>query len=68
MFKLEIKTGGAAFRSDNETDKNGEYILDPKATEVRRIMDLIHIELLKGRTAGSISDVNGNRVGHWSYE
>lgn len=68
MFKLEIKTGGAAFRSDYETDENGEYILDPCATEVRRILMDVRAKLDLGYTNGKIMDCNGNSVGHWSYE
>lgn len=68
MFKLEIKTGGAAFRSDYETDENGEYILDPCATEVRHILMSICDKLALGHTDGKVMDYNGNAVGEWSYE
>lgn len=68
MFKLEIKTGGAAFRSDYETDESGEYILDPRATEVRHILMDICDKLAFGYTDGKIMDYNGNAVGKWSYE
>ena len=36
MFKLEVKTGNAAFRDESRTDRHGDYVLDPYATEVRR--------------------------------
>lgn len=62
MFKLEISTCGAAFR-----DENGEG-LDPYTTEVRRILLKVICELEAGRTNGPVMDVNGNKVGHWSYE
>ena len=62
MFKLEIKTVGAAFRADN-----GEG-LDPYTTEVRRILLDVICELEAGRTDGPVMDVNGNKVGRWSYK
>ena len=57
MFKLEIETGGAAFR-----DEDGESL------EVRRILLDVICELEAGRTDGPVMDVNGNKVGRWSYE
>lgn len=68
MFKCSIKTGGAAFRSQDETDENGEYILDRQATEVRRLLRQIQMKLADGYTDGVLMDVNGNQVGTWSYE
>lgn len=68
MFRLEIKTGGSAFRSEHITDKHGDHILDPSAHEVRRALKEIEKLLAGGQTDGSIMDVNGNKVGHWSYE
>lgn len=68
MFKLEIRTGGAAFRDERQIDETGEAILDPNAVEVRRILVNIHDELMEGYTSGDVMDVNGNKVGHWSYE
>ena len=62
MFKLEIKTVGAAFRDDN-----GEG-LDPYTTEERRILLDVICELEAGRTDGPVMDVNGNKVGRWSYK
>ena len=62
MIKLEITTGGAPFRSEN-----GEG-LDPYTTEVRRILLDVICELEAGRTDGPVMDVNGNKVGRWSYE
>lgn len=62
MFKLEIKTVGAAFRDDN-----GEG-LAPYTTEVRRILLDVICELEAGRTDGPVMDVNGNKVGRWSYK
>lgn len=68
MFRLEVKTGGAAFRDESRTDRRGEPILDPCATEVRRILMDVSRKLEAGHTDGSIMDVNGNKVGRWSYE
>ena len=68
MFKLEIKTGNAAFRDENETDKHGEYVLDKGAYEVRRILKDISAKLEAGYDEGSVSDINGNKVGTWKYE
>lgn len=68
MFKLEIRTDGDAFRDEGQTDETGNAILDPRATEVRRILVNIHDELMEGYTSGTVMDVNGNNVGHWSYE
>lgn len=68
MFKIEIKTGGAAFRSDYITDKNGDYILDPEAKEVRSILKVISNCLTNGQTEGKLKDINGNTCGEWKYE
>lgn len=68
MFKLEIKTGNAAFRDESRTDRHGDYVLDPYATEVRRILLDVIRKLEAGYTDGSVIDVNGNKVGRWSYE
>lgn len=68
MFKLEIMTGGAAFRDDSEAAEFGDAALDPNASEVRRILVSIHDELMEGYTSGTVMDINGNKVGHWSYE
>lgn len=68
MFKLEIKTGGAAFRDENQEDRHGDAVLDPNATEVRRILRDVICKLEAGYTDGSVIDVNGNKVGNWRYE
>lgn len=62
MFKLEIKTGGAAFR-----DENGED-LDPRARELRVLLGKVEVQLANGLTDGVLMDSNGNKVGHWSCE
>ncbi len=68
MFKLEIKTGGAAFRDDSRTDRNGNAILDPEGTEIRRILKDVARKLEAGYDSGSVMDLNGNKVGIWKYE
>lgn len=68
MFKLEIRTGGAAFRDESQNDETGNAILDTDASEVRRILVSIHDKLMKGYTSGKVMDINGNSVGCWSYE
>ena len=68
MFKLEIKTGGAAFRDENQEDRHGDAVLDPNATEVLRILWDVICKLEARHTDGSVMDVNGNKVGRWSYE
>lgn len=69
MFRIEIRTGGSAFRSeDAPPNKDGEYPLDPNATEIKRILKNISDSLEYGETFGSILDVYGNKVGKWSLE
>lgn len=61
MFKMEIKTGGAAFR-----DENGN--LDPYGYEVAKLLENTAYYLRHGETGGVLIDINGNKVGSWSYE
>jgi len=68
MFKLTIKTSGAAFRDDSRTDRKGNAILDLEGTEVRRILNDVARKLAEGRHGGYVMDVNGNNVGTWKYE
>lgn len=68
MFKLEIKTGNAAFRDENETDKHGDYILDRSAYEVKRILREVSNKLENGYDEGKVFDINGNCVGEWKYK
>ena len=58
MFRLTIKTGGAAFRDDSRTDRNGNAILDLEGTEVRRILKDVARKLAEGRHGGYVMDVN----------
>lgn len=61
MLKIEIKTGGAAYRDDNDE-------LDRNAYELRRNLKEIMEKLEYGCQSGYIMDVNGNKVGEWSLE
>lgn len=62
MFKLEISTGGAAFR-DPFSGEEDEVM---EATEIRSLLAKVSYELEHGRSSGVIMDVNGNKVGSWS--
>ena len=68
MFRLTIKTGGAAFRDDSRTDRKGNAILDPEGAEVRRILKDVARKLKAGYDSGNVMDANGNNVGTWKYE
>ncbi len=62
MFKLEIKTGGAAFRDPY----TGEEDSIAEATEIERILHRVAKAVSMDETSGVIIDVNGNKVGSWS--
>lgn len=62
MFRLEIKTGGAAFK-DPYTGEDDNY---SEALEIRSIMAKVMGELDAGSTGGVVIDTNGNKVGQWS--
>lgn len=64
MFKLEMNTGGAAFRDPitGEEDKFWEM------REVSRLMVKISRQMENGKESGSIIDMNGNKVGKWKLE
>ena len=61
MFKLEVETCGAAFRDENDN-------LDRTGFEVRRLMKQVSECLRDGESSGVLIDINGNKVGGWSYE
>lgn len=61
MLKIEIKTGGAAYRDENDE-------LDRSAYELRRNLKDIMEKLEYGYQAGSIIDINGNKVGKWTLD
>ena len=62
MFKVEIKTGGAAYR-----DEDGGK-LDPGNYELISNLNTIIHSLSAGFTSGSVFDICGNKVGTWSLE
>ena len=61
MLKIEIKTGGAAYRDENDE-------LDRSAYELRRNLKEIMEKLEYGYQSGYIMDINGNKVGKSSVE
>ena len=56
MFRLEMKTEGAAFLEGN------------KGLEVARILRAIAKEVEAGQTGGDVRDGNVNNVGTWSLK
>lgn len=60
MFKLEIFTGGAAFRDEDDN-------LDETGYEVCRLLKDVAESIKYGYKSGNLIDINGNRVGCWSY-
>ena len=68
MFKLEIETGGAAFRSEDVVNRDGECGLDPSSRELRVLLGKVEVQLAHGLTDGVLMDSNGNRVGKWRLE
>ena len=61
MFKLEINTGGSAFKDEDEN-------LDTTAYEVRRLLENVKGKLEAGYNSGYLMDINGNKVGRWIYD
>ena len=61
MFKLEIKTGNAAF-CDPMTGEEDNYA---EAYEVARILNEVTEKIKNGQREGSCIDINGNKVGSW---
>ncbi len=62
MFKLEIKTGGAAF-CNPDTGSEDEF---REGIEINRLLAKVQLSIEEGYTSGTIIDINGNRVGKWS--
>lgn len=63
MLKIEIKTGGAAFR--NEDDDFDPYY---GGDEIKRILKKVVDDIQNGYETGSCMDINGNKVGSWTLE
>ena len=64
MFQLEIETGNAAFH-DEMTGEKDDFA---EAVEVTRILNEARSQIREGRRSGSCIDINGNRVGSWSFD
>ena len=62
MFKMEIKTGGAAFRDEITGEENSIA----EAEELERILIRVAKEIAMDKQSGVIMDINGNKVGTWS--
>jgi hypothetical protein len=63
MLKIEINTGGSAFR-------NEEGEIDPHGIEIRRILRLVALSFEGGAQNLDVPlfDINGNKVGSLKYE
>ena len=65
MFKMEFKTGNAAFCDPFTGEENETY----KLAESAKILGNISREIaVYGKTSGSIMDINGNTIGKWSLD
>lgn len=64
MFRMEIETGGAAFKNPETGGEDKTF----EGNEISRIMRKVVAELRKGKESGSIMDLNGNKVGYWTRE
>lgn len=56
MFKIEFKTGNAAFGNNDSIQQ---------AIEIQRILGNISRLVEDGITEGICSDINGNKIGKW---
>ena len=61
MLRIEIFTGGAAFRDEDDN-------LDETGYEVRRLLTDVKTQIEYGHHSGNLIDINGNKVGYWSYD
>lgn len=64
MFRMEIETGGAAFKDPETSGEDKAF----EGIEISRIMRKVAAELREGKVSGSIMDLNGNKVGYWTRE
>lgn len=64
MFKLTIKTGGAAFCDEYNDDKAYDDYYE--AEEISRILKGVIDKLEDGYKSGTLIDIYGNKVGEWS--
>ena len=63
MLRIEIKTGNAAFR--NEDDEFDAYY---GGREIKRILTKVVEDIQNGYETGSVNDINGNKVCKWELE
>lgn len=63
MFKLEMKTGNAAFK---DADGNDDSLCE--CEEIASVLSGVVGKLKDGYTYGSCIDANGNVVGKWIVE
>ena len=64
MFTLRIETDNAAF---GEQEDNSEGYSDDAVAEVARILRKCADKIENGVDAGNLMDVNGNKVGEFSF-
>lgn len=62
MFKLEMKTGNAAFCNPDTGDEDEFW----EVVEINRILKEVQTKIEDGYTCGIIMDINGNKIGQWS--
>lgn len=67
MFKIEIKTDGAAFHCE-DPEENPALDREVLRQEVSRILVKIATNIGYGGNGGPVMDLNGNKVGEWSLE
>lgn len=66
MLKIEIRTGNAAFQSDeNATQWEQDYY---RNQEIKRVLKNVVNQIENGYESGSCMDINGNKVGTWSID
>lgn len=64
MFRMKIETDSAAFNDPKTGNEDKAF----EGIEISRIMRKVASELREGKESGSIMDLNGNKVGHWTRE
>ena len=62
MFRIEISTGGAAFKEPCE----GSDDRLQEGMEIKRILEDVAGQIEAGMTSGFCMDIKGNKVGSWS--
>ncbi len=62
MFKLEMKTGNAAFCNPDTGNKDRFW----EGIEINRILEEIQTKIEEGYIFDRIMDINGNKIGQWS--